>query len=224
MFLTGKLDTHTGGDNGQGLYGIRFYIRGKPWVITTDDKLLYDNGNGQLMYTQPADNGAMWAPILEKAWAKAKGTYAQTNGGFVVNGLRAVTAAPVFTYSLASAGLTADETFALLDAANDVDYPMGAGTSGTSDSTFNDCGIANAHAYSIIGTYTMDSYDMVLLRNPWGLSYYSGTWSKDDGAWTDALVAQVPYGIDPRTSDSDGIFTMEISDFIDTSIDCINDY
>lgn len=166
----------------------------------------------------------MWAPILEKAWAKVKGTYGQTNGGFVVNGLRTLTNAPVFTYALASAGLTAAETFSLLDAANDVDYPMGAGTSGGSDTTFNDCGIAYGHAYSVLGTYTMDTYDMVLLRNPWGLTYYSGTWNKDDAAWTDALVAQVPYGIDPRTSDTDGIFTMEISDFIDTSIDCINDY
>jgi len=25
----------------------------------------------------------MWAPILEKAWAKAKGTYLAINGGFL---------------------------------------------------------------------------------------------------------------------------------------------
>lgn len=40
----------------------------------------------------------MWAPILEKAWAKVKGNYGQTSGGFVVSGLRALTGAPTFTY------------------------------------------------------------------------------------------------------------------------------
>lgn len=79
-----------------GLYGIRFYIRGKPWVVTVDDKLLFQNG--QLKYMRVADNKSMWAPILEKGWAKVKGNYAQTDGGFVVNGLRSITGVPVFTY------------------------------------------------------------------------------------------------------------------------------
>jgi hypothetical protein len=78
------------------LYGVQFYIRGKPWVVTVDDKLLFDGTSLKYMYA--SDNGAMWATILEKAWAKAKGNYAQTNGGFVVNGLRALTGAPTFTY------------------------------------------------------------------------------------------------------------------------------
>ena len=177
-----------------------------------------------MKYAQPADDGAMWAPILEKAWAKVKGNYAQVDGGFVVNGLRLLTGAPTFTYTLSSFGLTAAETFSLLQAADSVDYPMGAGTSAGSDSTFNDCGIAYGHAYSILGTFEMDTYDMVMLRNPWGVTYYSGTWNKDDSNWTDALVAQVPFGVDPRTSNTDGIFVMEIADFIQTSTNCINDF
>ena len=88
MFLVARDDI--------GLYGIRFYIRGKPWVVTVDDKMLFQNG--QLKYMRVADNNSMWAPILEKAWAKVKGNYAQTDGGFVVNGLRSITGVPVFTY------------------------------------------------------------------------------------------------------------------------------
>lgn len=166
----------------------------------------------------------MWAPILEKAWAKAKGTYGQTNGGFVVNGLRALTGAPTFTYYFSSYGLTTAETFSLLDAANTANYPMGAGTGAGSDTTFNDCGIAYGHAYSILTTFTMDTYDMVMLRNPWGITYYTGTWYKSDSNWTDDLVAQVPWSVDPRTSDSDGIFVMEISDFVNTGINCLTNF
>lgn len=106
---------------------------------------------------------------------------------------------------------------------------MGAGTGSGSDTTFNDCGIAYGHAYSILGTFTMTDaddtdYDMVMLRNPWGLTYYDGTWNKDDSNWTDDLVDYVPWSIDPRTSDDDGIFVMEISDFIDTSEDCLTSF
>ena len=185
MFVSGTSDSAIG------LYGIQFYIRGKPWVVTVDDKLLYKSGS--LHYAYASDNGSMWPPILEKAWAKAKGTYGQTNGGFVVNGLRALTGAPTFTYYFSNYGLTTAETFSLLDAANTADYPMGAGTGSGSDTTFNDCGIAYGHAYSILTTFTMTSsggtsYDMVMLRNPWGITYYSGTWYKSDSNWDDTLA------------------------------------
>ena len=53
-----------------------------------------------------------------------------------------------------------------------------------------------------------------MLRNPWGATFYSGAWNKDDTAWTSSLISQVPFGIDPTTSDSDGIFFMTKEDFI----------
>ena len=35
MFVTGV------DENGSGIYGIKFYIRGKPWVLHIDNKLGY---------------------------------------------------------------------------------------------------------------------------------------------------------------------------------------
>lgn len=64
-FLTGTNDSPIG------LYGLRFYIRGHPWVVTTDDRFLFNNNN--LKYMQIADNGAMWAAMMEKVWGKIKG-------------------------------------------------------------------------------------------------------------------------------------------------------
>lgn len=127
MFISGT------DDNAAGIYGIKFYIRGKPWVVAVDDKLLFENGN--LKYMKQADNGAMWAVILEKAWAKAKGAYGQANGGFVVSGLRAVTGAPVFQYIPADTdySLTSSAAFDLLSAADAAGYPMGASTSSGSN-------------------------------------------------------------------------------------------
>ena len=47
-----------------------------------------------------------------------------------------------------------------------------------------------------------------MIRNPWGLDNgYNQTWKATDTKWTDALVAQVPLGIDPRKVQSpDGVF------------------
>jgi len=37
--------------------------------------------------------------ILEKAWAKLKGTYEHADGGFIENGVRGLIGAPIFSYS-----------------------------------------------------------------------------------------------------------------------------
>jgi len=82
---------------------------------------------------------------------------------------------------------------------------MGAGTEGAgNDQENNGCGIAKSHAYSLITAFTMTDetnvdYDMLMFRNPWGITQYVGQWSPHDDNWTDELVAQVPYGLDPRT-------------------------
>jgi len=97
MFLTGTdMDAVNAG-----LLGIRFYIRGKPWVISIDDKLFFTSeyGGKVLKFNQPDKTTSnMWAPILEKAWAKVKGNYESSEGGFAPSGLRAITGSPVFTY------------------------------------------------------------------------------------------------------------------------------
>ena len=28
--------------NGAGIYGVKFYIRGKPWVVDVDDQMLFE--------------------------------------------------------------------------------------------------------------------------------------------------------------------------------------
>jgi hypothetical protein len=97
---------------------------------------------------------------------------------------------------------------------------MGASVYTTvSGSVTNACGIVQGHAYSILSAFTMTDansvdYNMILVRNPWGITYYSGDWNKDDSNWTDALVAQVPLSVDPRTSESDGVFVMPSSGLV----------
>ncbi len=80
---------------------------------------------------------------------------------------------------------------------------MSAGTGSGVDSTYNVCGIPNGHAYSILSAFTMTDASgkvnsVYMIRNPWGYDNYNQTWKATDTKWTDALVAQVPLGVDPR--------------------------
>jgi len=38
----------------------------------------------------------MWGPIIEKAWAKVKGTYSNSDSGILASGLRSLVGAPNF--------------------------------------------------------------------------------------------------------------------------------
>ena len=57
---------------------------------------------------------------------------------------------------------------------------------------------------------------MVLMRNPWSSTGYSWDWHKDDTRWTDALIAQVPYGFNPRDTDktTSGLFVAPMTAFL----------
>ena len=40
---------------------------------------------------------------------------------------------------------------------------------------------------------------MFMIRNAWGYANnYNKTWKATDPNWNNALVAQVPFGVDPR--------------------------
>ena len=70
--------------NANGIYGVNLYTLGVPHTVIVDDFLpLTDYGDGKLV-TQAAGkggDGALWGPILEKAFAKYHGNYLHTVGG-----------------------------------------------------------------------------------------------------------------------------------------------
>lgn len=172
----------------------------------------------------------MWGPILEKAWAKMKGSYNNAEGGMI--SIRQLTGAYVYQYwtdDLVNQQRV-DQQFALMSQADEHKYIMEVNTHTREggDSTENKCGMANSHTYSILGVFTLknDKVDekCLLLRNPWGESYpnrYRGKWSHDDPDWTDELAGQVPMGIDPRKSNEQGFFVLPFQQA--TAQECIND-
>ena len=90
--------------NSANIVGIRYFIRGKPWVVTVDSTLFFKTFDGTPINTFPLfavtddTKKIMWGAILEKAWAKIKGNYMAAEGGFTHSGMRSLTGAPVFSY------------------------------------------------------------------------------------------------------------------------------
>ena len=91
--------------NARGIYGVRFYIRGKPWVLAVDDRFFFSTQTSphSLKFGKSKDPKALWIPVMEKAWAKVKGNYANSQGGFVQTGFRYMTGSPFETYDLTAA-------------------------------------------------------------------------------------------------------------------------
>jgi len=218
--------------NSAGVIQVRYFIRSKPWVFNIDSSFLFKEAfNNELnlhnalkfalINTYEVDNTVMWAPLLEKAWAKIKGNYEISNGGYIPAGIKSLTNAPVAGFSIADIGEenkpTLDEVWQSLYDADQANYIMGAGTAAGSDTTSNSCGIAYGHAYSILSAFTMTMADgvttekFVMIRNPWGSTGFNnaewrsmGDWDENTDtaptmgtSWTDALIAQLPFGFDP---------------------------
>eukprot|EP00356_Strombidium_inclinatum_P007169 CAMPEP_0170484982 /NCGR_PEP_ID=MMETSP0208-20121228/4355_1 /TAXON_ID=197538 /ORGANISM="Strombidium inclinatum, Strain S3" /LENGTH=273 /DNA_ID=CAMNT_0010758501 /DNA_START=606 /DNA_END=1427 /DNA_ORIENTATION=- len=163
------------------------------------------------------DSAAYWGPVIEKAWAKLKGSYFASEGGFIQNGLRAMVGCPVFSYWFEDITTTPVDLWTELQEFDEnTNFLMGASTdSGVSDSYVNSCGIAEGHAYSIISVFALKDesgvtqHRLYMARNPWAVTYYNGSFSYSDSQWTENYKSQVPYGVDPTTSNSDGIFFVE---------------
>ena len=67
--------------NSAGIYTVKFYIRGKPWLITVDDDMAFRNDTlyfGKLDQKHPA----YWGVLLEKAWSKLDFNAENSAGGF----------------------------------------------------------------------------------------------------------------------------------------------
>lgn len=98
LFLTKEINAH-------GIYAVNLFIRGKPWAVIVDDIFLFRNkgfalDRYHLKAAMIGDDRALWAPIIEKAFAKIKGNYQAIDFGLLKNGLRVLTGAPCFSENL----------------------------------------------------------------------------------------------------------------------------
>lgn len=116
--------------NDYGIYAFNLYVRGKPVTIVVDDFIPFDKNNNPIFANIGVD-GALWAPLIEKAWAKLNGNYERTNAGWMHEAMRVYSGAP--SRDFLTKNYDADEIFRVICEADQKDYIIGAGTSGKGD-------------------------------------------------------------------------------------------
>ena len=141
-----------------GIYGINIYALGVPTTILIDEFLPLKS-NGRTMFAHRGEDSSIWGPLLEKAFAKVFGNYAHIEGGNPVHSARALTGAPYsmhfnfngeyYNYE----DISVDDLWDLLVYHDGNDEIIQAGTPGNgNDQIKSDLGIANSHAYTVLGT------------------------------------------------------------------------
>lgn len=161
--------------NPLGKYVVRLYNQTtkKFYHVTIDDFIPCD-ASGRPLFTQ-FNGHEMWPLLLEKAYAKSKGSYAAIEGGHAINALVELTGYCGDTFVVPFD----DATFAKLQKCINKGCLLAAGSRGT-DTTLTDGRgklkgtIVGGHAYSILDIktpmLTTQNIRLLKIRNPWLVS------------------------------------------------------
>ena len=172
----------------------------------------------------------LWAPLVEKAYAKAHGSYQMLSGGFIQEGLQDLTGAPTETVLFRASNFDKETFWGRLLSFSSAGFLMGVATAGGGD------GLVGSHAYSVLDIFDLHdcvigeqskltdfvgqkrkkiertSVRLVRIRNPWGKKEWKGEWSATSERWTKKLRARLsnhrPFAKD------DGTFFMCYNDML----------
>lgn len=195
-----------------GIFHFRFWRFGS-WVdVVIDDKLpTIDN---QLVFVQSKTPNEFWPALLEKAYAKVCGSYADMDAGNISEALMDFTGGPHMTIKLSQAS---DKLWDIMRRAGQSESLMGCGTpggqAGVLQNTVLPNGLVEMHAYTVTGVTEVvckgRPVKLVRIFNPWG----SGEWNRD---WSDrSPLWELVRPEDQKYNDvlDNGEFWMSMEDF-----------
>lgn len=187
-------------DNGNGTYGVRFYLDGNEVWVTVDSELPV-NGYGNLVY---AHNGvqqdkALWAPLLEKAYAQlsetgmvghpAVNSYENIDGNSTSIVLPALSNGAVTYYRTADADWASKKDMLVQALARHRDVVLE--TAPGAATTHDGAGLTElvaSHAFAVLG-YDDATGDFIV-RTPWGDSYARQSWAAQFELSMDDMAAE----------------------------------
>lgn len=211
----------------RGAFVARLFKDGRWHGVPVDCYLPCDDG-GKPAFARPGGNKQLWAPLIEKAFAKLHGSYAATVAGEVSEALLAFTGCPCETVQLQGAGADREAAWTRLIELVGGGFPVGCAAVKGGE------GLVGSHAYSILDAREVEARPgkqrkveeclvangsstpegecqklrMVKVRNPWGKKEWEGRFRSRGEEWTSKLQRQLG-----RTRKDDGSFWMEFNDF-----------
>ncbi|XP_043324953.1 calpain-13 isoform X2 [Cervus canadensis] len=161
-----------------GIFRFRFWRCGQ-WVeVVIDDRLPVLNN--EYLFVKPRNKREFWPCLLEKAYAKFHGSYANLHYGYLPDALVDLTGGVVTNISL---HLSSSDLMTMVKMAAEAGSLMTCGTLAgpTSESMRMANGLVSLHAYTVTGAeqieYRRRWEYLIRLWNPWGKIEWSGRWS-----------------------------------------------
>ncbi|XP_060918647.1 LOW QUALITY PROTEIN: calpain-1 catalytic subunit-like [Labrus mixtus] len=194
-----------------GLFHFKFWRFGR-WVdVVIDDKL--PTIDGRLIFVHSTDPTEFWPALLEKAYAKVCGSYADMNAGTPAEAMVDFTGGVHVCVQLQT---PPPNLWELMCRAGQSKSLMGCGTpqGKTSENTVLPNGLVQGHAYTVTGVKQVMSQgtpvNLVRVWNPWGQGEWKGDWSDKSPFWQ--TVSPEDREMCLSVAD-DGEFWMTLEDF-----------
>eukprot|EP01006_Ploeotia_vitrea_P026361 TRINITY_DN59350_c0_g1_i1.p1 TRINITY_DN59350_c0_g1~~TRINITY_DN59350_c0_g1_i1.p1 ORF type:complete len:707 (-),score=100.53 TRINITY_DN59350_c0_g1_i1:107-2227(-) len=206
----------------QAVYEFRFFKEGAWVTVAVDDYVPIADWDAPLL-ARSKDDGEVWVPLLEKAYAKLHGHYQCLNGGATVYGLVDMTGGAAETINFdRPKGKNLIEKGLLLRRLRQCKaegwlmgcaFRSSGGAIAGKVETTAELGLIGGHAYAVLDLRQVRSSTgcqtwILRLRNPWGQSEWQGPWSDGSREWTQSTLSELGYQFG-----NDGTFWMSFEDW-----------
>jgi len=192
-----------------GMFRVHLFKDGEEQTVVVDD---YIPCSSRGPVFSKCNDGELWVAVLEKAYAKLHGSYANLLGGFPQDSFTDLSGCPTWSYQFDSpelAGpLQSGSFWRDLLGWHQAKYCLA--TSSRPDESLEARGLVPGHAYTIIRVVTVNEVNLVQLRNPWGRFEWKGAWSDSSSLWTESFRS----ALRPDIGADDGCFWMCFADLI----------
>ena len=224
-----------------GCYGLRFFLDGEWKTVLVDDRLPVSNAprrpelafESKLAFSRcgSPQQQMLWASILEKAYAKAHGSYRAISGGEISEALLDLTGAPTLSVDFEDASFNSELLWHSMVEWKRLELPMGCATDRNPE--LREVGLCGGHAYSVLSVREVTLKDggggggggggsgvggsgggrfgggarterLVHVRNPHGVGEWNGDWSDRSAKWAQLMGLDGGNGGLERTGVDDG--------------------
>ena len=223
LFLTTEL-------NDENIYGVKLCLNGKWTEIIVDDYFPCDPKKSLPCFSYCNDN-SIWLNILEKCYAKSRGSYYLLEKGSYEQTIKELTGAPIIIIDNSNELLLAN-----IKEAHSKKWIItaSAGETEASRELLGEVGLIPLHTYIIYDIFDLSQFDEIAnfplnmnnsnnisnanltnchydnilkIRNPWGKNEWIGDWSDYSNLWREDIKQKLNY------SKSDHSFYMNFKDF-----------
>lgn len=217
LFRTKKISS-------QGIYEVVLYIDGLWQVVFVDDYFPVDTRTGKLCFSE-TNGSELWVIILEKAWAKINGGYANTIGGNCGEPLYALTGFSnecLFHNDL--------NEFNLWEKISNAINSNNVICCSTYSNREYKNGLIDSHAYTLVNTYEINNTkrnmnlnnnnnnlpnisQIIKLRNPWGVADWKGVYSNKSEIMSKLRLKSSTSNNNNIDDEEAGIFYLTLEEF-----------